>query len=139
VLFGRIIGNEMKAHGLHYTPHYIEKIMGDRRRELVDAEAGVYRFDQLLVLKQTRVPAVLLEAGSIINRAEEWQLRLPRYRAQITSAVADAVDLYCKFHPPTAVVQVATRNAPHKKIARAVPTRPAFDATVTRTAHATPQ
>jgi N-acetylmuramoyl-L-alanine amidase len=41
--------------------------MGRYRRELVDAEVGVYRFDQLIVLRMTRMPAVLLEAGSIIT------------------------------------------------------------------------
>jgi N-acetylmuramoyl-L-alanine amidase. len=48
--------------------------MGSRRRLLVDPEAGVYRYDQLIVLRQTHVPAVLLEAGSIINRNEELLL-----------------------------------------------------------------
>ena len=42
--------------------------MGHRRRILVDAEDGVYRYDQLIVLRQTKMPAVLLEAGSIVNR-----------------------------------------------------------------------
>ena len=45
--------------------------MGARRRHLVDAETGVYRYDQLLILRTARMPSVLLEAGSIINRDEE--------------------------------------------------------------------
>ena len=150
VLFGRILGNEMTDHGLHYTPHYIEKVMGNRQRLLVDAEAGVYRYDGLLVLKQTRVPAVLLEAGSIINREEEWQLRLPQRRAQITGAVADAVELYCKFHPPATAAQVAARQqeAPPVKIAARVPRKKTGKAgakqaaqhgPVVQTAHAAPQ
>jgi N-acetylmuramoyl-L-alanine amidase len=51
--------------------------MGHYRRELIDADAGVYRFDQLVVLKMTRMPAVLIEAGSIINRPEELELGTP--------------------------------------------------------------
>jgi N-acetylmuramoyl-L-alanine amidase len=46
-------------------------MMGHRRRKLVDATAGVYRYDQLIVLRRTRMPAVLLEAGSIVDRQEE--------------------------------------------------------------------
>ena len=111
VLFARTMGNEMTVHGLHYTPHYIEKIMGNRQRELIDAEAGVYRYDALLVLKNTHVPSVLLEAGSIINREEEWKLHLPQYRVRITTAVADAVELYCRFKPPAASA-VAAKEMP---------------------------
>ena len=69
--------------------------MGNRRRVLVDAEAGVYRFDQLVVLRQTRMPAVLLEAGSIIHRDEELELRFPERRVLITESVADAVAGFC--------------------------------------------
>jgi N-acetylmuramoyl-L-alanine amidase len=127
VLFARTMGNEMAARGLRYTPHYIEKIMGSRQRPLIDAEAGVYRYDALLVLKNTHVPSVLLEAGSIINREEEWKLALPQYRAPIAAAVADAVELYCQFKPPATgaltaqampreIVNVAARgNTTHKR------------------------
>src|SRR5437899_1030389 len=38
--FGRLLGNQLKARGLQYTPHYAEKFMGNRQRKLVDAEPG---------------------------------------------------------------------------------------------------
>ncbi len=72
--FGHLLGKALQTNGLKYTPHYTQALMGHYRRELVDADAGVYRFDQLVVLKMTRMPAVLLEAGSIINRQEEPEL-----------------------------------------------------------------
>jgi N-acetylmuramoyl-L-alanine amidase len=77
LLFATIVGKELKARGLKYTPHYTDAIMGSRRRLLVDTDAGVYRYDQLIVLRQTHMPAVLLEAGSIVNRSEELELRNP--------------------------------------------------------------
>jgi N-acetylmuramoyl-L-alanine amidase len=95
LLFGKLLGNQMKARGLQYTPHYTEKFMGHRRRQLVDAEAGVYRYDQLIVLKDTHMPAVLLEAGSIINRDEELALGTPERQAPISAAVTDAVKEFC--------------------------------------------
>jgi N-acetylmuramoyl-L-alanine amidase len=73
LLLGKLLGDQLKARGLIYTHHYTEKIMGHWRHELVDAEAGVYRYDQLVVLRSTRMPAVLLEAGSIVNRDEELE------------------------------------------------------------------
>jgi N-acetylmuramoyl-L-alanine amidase len=95
LLFGKLLGNQLKDRGLVYTPHYTEKFMGSRRRVLVDPQAGVYRYDQLIVLKSTRMPAVLLEAGSIINRNEELLLAAPERQALISAAVTDAVKAFC--------------------------------------------
>jgi N-acetylmuramoyl-L-alanine amidase len=93
--FGHLLGKELQARGLQYTPHYTLPLMGHRRRELIDADAGVYRYDALIVLRLTRMPAVLLEAGSIVNRAEELQLAGPERRALESSAVVAAVDEFC--------------------------------------------
>ena len=116
LLFGKLLGQQMKARGLKYTPHYTEKIMGSRRRILVDADAGVYRYDELIVLKDTRMPAVLLEAGSIINRDEELLLGTPEHQALIGASVADAVKAFCTARatrePPSAQPKGATTTAP---------------------------
>src|SRR5258705_2706159 len=93
--FATLLGNQLKARGLQYTPHYTDAIMGKRQRILVDAQAGVYRYDQLRVLRETHMPAVLLEAGSIINRDEELLLKSAEYQALISAAVTDAVEIFC--------------------------------------------
>jgi N-acetylmuramoyl-L-alanine amidase len=98
--FARLLGNQLKASGLRYTPHYSEKFMGTRQRQLVDAEAGVYRYDQLIVLRNTRMPAVLLEAGSIVNRDEELLLDSPERQGLIAMAVTDAVEAFCAARSP---------------------------------------
>ena len=72
--------------------------MGHRRRELVDATNGVYRYDQLIVLRTTQMPAVLLEAGSIVNRKEELELAKPDRVALVADAALDAVESYCDAH-----------------------------------------
>jgi N-acetylmuramoyl-L-alanine amidase len=96
--FARLLGKQLKARGLQYTPHYTKSFMGRWRRELVDAETGVYRYDQLIVLRATRMPAVLLEGGSIVNREEELVMGSPERRAQIAGAVVDAADGFCGAH-----------------------------------------
>ena len=103
--FGRLLGNQLKARGLQYTSHYTERFMGNRRRQLVDAEAGVYRYDQLIVLRNTRMPAVLLEAGSIVNREEELLLDSPARQALIATAVTDAVEAFCAARSPRNAVR----------------------------------
>ena len=95
LLFGRLIGAQLKDRGLPYATQYAEDFMGGRQRQLLDADVGVYRYDQLVVLKETQMPAVLLEAGSIINRDEENLMNLPEHRALIREAVTKAVEMFC--------------------------------------------
>ena len=95
VTFAKLLGTRMKARGLVYTPHYKEPFMGARRRTMVDADAGVYRYDQLLILRTTRMPSVLLEAGSIIHREEEERMGKEEHQLQIAGAVTEAVDGFC--------------------------------------------
>jgi N-acetylmuramoyl-L-alanine amidase len=96
--FASLLGAQLKARGLKYTPHYTERFMGHRQRILVDAGNGVYRYDQLIVLRSTHMPAVLLEAGSIINRKEEVELGKPERVALVADAALDAVESYCDTH-----------------------------------------
>ncbi len=93
--FGHFLGEALRARGLRYTPHYTLPLMGHRRHDLLDAEAGVYRYDQLVVLRKTLMPAVLMEAGSIINRDEELELATPERRAATSAAIAAAVEDFC--------------------------------------------
>jgi N-acetylmuramoyl-L-alanine amidase len=121
VLFGKLLGQQLKARGLIYTPHYTEKFMGKRQRILVEAEAGVYRFDHLVVLMKTNMPAVLLEAGSIINRDEELRMNTAEHKAVISAAVVDAVDEFCAKRQIRKPLPGAKRSAtaPRKKPAPA--------------------
>src|SRR5215472_7299531 len=105
--FGSMLGHELEHRGLHYTPHYTLALMGHRRRILVDAEAGVYRYDQLIVLRETRMPALLLEAGSIVNRQEELELATPERRSFTSAAVAAAVANFCAARARRPVVKAA--------------------------------
>jgi len=94
--FAELIGKEMKAQGLEYAKQYTQAIMGRNQHPLLNKETGVYSYDKLIVLKSTRMPAVLLEAGSIINRDEELKMDSPERRDIISSGVAAAVKQFCE-------------------------------------------
>lgn len=98
--FGKLLGQQLKTRFLQYTPHYTQTFMGKRQRELVDKETGVYRFDQLYVLRATSMPAVLFEAGLIINRDEELLLGFPEYQSVIAAAMTEAIDKFCALRKP---------------------------------------
>jgi N-acetylmuramoyl-L-alanine amidase len=95
--FAELIGKEMKAQGLRYADQYAQAIMGKNQHPLLNKETGVYSYDKLIVLKSTRMPAVLLEAGSIINRDEELKMDSPEHRNFVSSGVAAAVKEFCDY------------------------------------------
>jgi len=93
--FGRLLGKQLKDRGLQYARQYTLPIMGRYRRKLLDPDAGVYRYDQLIVLKDTRMPAVLLEAGSIVNREEELRMNSPQRLDLISASLRTAIGMFC--------------------------------------------
>ena len=95
LLFAELLGKEMKAQGLEYAHQYTQPVMGHYQHPLLNKETGVYSHDELIVLRNTRMPAVLLEAGSIINRDEELKMNSPERRNIISSGVAAAVKEFC--------------------------------------------
>jgi N-acetylmuramoyl-L-alanine amidase len=93
--FAKLVGNAMASQDLVFARQYDQWFMGKYQRELLDHEAGVYRYDQLIVLKMTRMPAVLLESGSIINRDEELKMASQEHKDKVATAVLAAVAEYC--------------------------------------------
>jgi N-acetylmuramoyl-L-alanine amidase len=126
LLFGGFLGKELQARGLQYTPHYTLALMGHRRRELLDPLAGVYRYDALIVLRMTRMPALLLEAGSIVNRQEELDLGAPDRRGRTSAAIVAAVEDFCTARArPVAAKPTAQPAAPKSIGTRASTITPA--------------
>jgi N-acetylmuramoyl-L-alanine amidase len=91
----RLIGGQLKERGLHYASQYSLPLMGRYRHPLLDKSVGVYRYDQLIVLSRSRSPAVLLEAGSIINRDEEMAMNSPERQETTAAAVVAAMKEFC--------------------------------------------
>lgn len=84
------IGSALRSQGFAPSLHHAEPIPGENR-PLADAPNGVYYFDDLVVLKTAAVPAVLVEAGIILNRADERALSEPATRERIARAIASGL------------------------------------------------
>jgi N-acetylmuramoyl-L-alanine amidase len=93
--FAELLARDIKAQGLDYAHQYTQPIMGHYQHPLLNKDTGVYSYDELIVLRKTRMPAVLLEAGSIINRDEELKMSSPERRDIISNGVAAAVKEFC--------------------------------------------
>jgi N-acetylmuramoyl-L-alanine amidase len=101
--FARLLGRQMKAQGLQYATQYTQAFMGRYQFDLMDKDVGVYAHDQLIVLMHPRMPAVLLEAGSIINRDEELKMASPERQDMTAKAVTAAMKEFCGVRPPPVV------------------------------------
>ena len=97
--FAKTLADQLMASGLKFTTHHDEQTNTPkygRIAPLVDRERGIYdAYDNIAVLYESRMPAVLLEAGMIVNRAEEEVLSSPAFRATVAKAVAEAVERFC--------------------------------------------
>jgi len=79
------LGGALRQHGFVPTPHHAEK------HEWADQTNGVYYYDNLVVLHTAASPAVLFEAGVILNPAEELRLQTPETRQSIAQALHDGL------------------------------------------------
>ena len=98
--FAKLLGRQMKAQGLQYATQYTQAFMGRYQFDLMDKDVGVYAHDQLIVLMYPRMPAALLEAGSIINRDEELKMASAERQDMTVKAVTTAMKQFCGVAPP---------------------------------------
>ena len=84
------IGSEMRASGFTPSRYHADPVLGENR-PFADEQNGVHYYDNLAVAHTARVPAVLFEAGVIVNAAEEKRMSDPEVREQIARAVARGV------------------------------------------------
>jgi N-acetylmuramoyl-L-alanine amidase len=73
-----------------FARHHHERIAGENR-PYADENAGVYAFDDLVVLKTAAMPAVLVECGVIVNPTEEKELLTAARQATTVAAIVRGI------------------------------------------------
>jgi N-acetylmuramoyl-L-alanine amidase len=85
------LGANLRAAGFKPSRYHADPVLGESR-EFADEANGVHFFDNLAVLRNsTHMPALLFEAGVILNRDEEARMGEEATRARIAEAVAQAM------------------------------------------------
>ncbi len=90
LIFAVVLGSEMLRQGFCPTLHHAEKFTGGDK-DLIDRTRGIYKYNQLVVLRNTDMPAVLLECGIIKNRSDEVQIGKTDYQQRVVEAVVKAI------------------------------------------------
>lgn len=91
--FATLLARQIRPLGRAPTLHHADPIRGENR-PLLDSYYGIYRFDRLLVLRKTKMPAVLLEVGVLPDPEDEAWINNTRNRQAIEAAVVRAVQLW---------------------------------------------
>jgi N-acetylmuramoyl-L-alanine amidase len=84
------LGRRLLALGRPPALHHAEPIPGENR-PLLDARLGIYRFDDLKVLRLAPCPAVLLELGVLPDEADEAYVADPARQEALAAAVVQAL------------------------------------------------
>lgn len=84
------IGEALRGAGFSPSLYHADPIPGENK-PFADRTNGVHYYDNLIVLKTARTPAVLLEAGVIVNRDEELKVQSEEVRKRMAAAVADGL------------------------------------------------
>jgi N-acetylmuramoyl-L-alanine amidase len=85
------IGAALIKAGFRPSLYHADAKVGENRA-FADKRNGVHYFDRLAVLRNARMPALLFEAGVIVNRAEELRMADPAVRTRIAAAVTDGIE-----------------------------------------------
>jgi N-acetylmuramoyl-L-alanine amidase len=86
------IGEQMLAIGEKPSLYHATPIQGENR-PLIDKRLGVHEYDDLIVLKTTPIPAVLVEIGVIANPDEEQRLSKSDTIQRIAKAIEIGIHL----------------------------------------------
>ncbi len=84
------IGAALRRAGFVPSRYHADPVLGESR-PFADEANGVHYFDNLAVAKTATMPALLLEAGVVVNREEEARLAQPDTREAIAAAVNGGV------------------------------------------------
>jgi N-acetylmuramoyl-L-alanine amidase len=89
------IGAALRGKGFTPSRYHADPIVGENR-PFADEANGVHYFDNLAVLKTASIPALLFEAGVIVNRDEELRMRDPAVRKRIVESIVAGAEACLK-------------------------------------------
>ena len=91
-LFAQQLGKFLSELGRAFSLHHAEPIPGENR-VLLDEKLGIYRFDELAVLRKAEVPAVLLEVGVIVDPDDEAYVSDQKNQERMVHAIVNAISM----------------------------------------------
>lgn len=91
LLCASAIGAALIKAGFTPSWYHADPVFGENR-PFADRDNGVHYYDHLAVLRHAAMPALLFEAGVVVNREEEITMSDIKVQKQIAAGVADGID-----------------------------------------------
>lgn len=98
-LLAHAIADSMLNDNFVPTLHHAMPIKGENRK-LVSKVKGIYEFPELAVLRRSKIPAILIECGVIVNKDEEILLSSDEYQEKISESLAKGIAGYLEEKVP---------------------------------------
>lgn len=89
------IGQALRQTGRHPNAYHTKPVAGENR-SFLDASNGVYQYDGLAVLRLTKMPAVLVEIGVIVDKDDEKVVSQADNRHKMIQAIVQALQPFRK-------------------------------------------
>lgn len=96
ITFAQYLGSALLKQDLIFSTHHNMNIKGERKK-MIDPKRGIYNYENLAILKGAKTPALLVEAGIIVNRNEETKVSSFNFREKFTKSITESVEKYCNF------------------------------------------
>lgn len=84
------IANQLERAGFRPNYYHNKNIKGERK-QLLHPKLPIYQYDNLIVLKSSQVPAILIEAGVLTNRKESLWIAQPQVQEAFSQAVSQGI------------------------------------------------
>jgi N-acetylmuramoyl-L-alanine amidase len=105
VSLAEILADALIGKGLAPTTN--PELCMPKGARVLEPARGIYQRRNLVVLNYTKMTAVLLEAGMIVNRDEELEAASEARQDLIAAAIADSLKTFCGVAKPGAIEQAA--------------------------------
>lgn len=92
-----LIADRLLILGFKPTLHHAEDIPGEKK-VLIDETRGIYRNNNLHILKAKKIPSILIECGVIVNRDEEAVISQPASQRRLAKCISSAIDDYFRHN-----------------------------------------
>lgn len=84
------ISSQLEQAGFKPNFYHNKNIKGEKK-QLLHPKLPIYQYDNLIVLKSSQVPALLIEAGVLTNRKESLWIAQPSVQEAFSQAVSQGI------------------------------------------------